>query len=144
MEPCLLALTGLFLAAFVAATLLPAQSELVLAALLIEGSFSPILLITIATIGNVLGSVVNWFIGRFLMNFTDRRWFPFTADQISRAQAGYQRYGWWSLLASWVPIIGDPLTLIAGTMKEPFWRFLLVVTIAKSGRYIALALALEV
>lgn len=138
----MLALTGLFLAALVAATLLPAQSELVLAGLLLESKFNPILLIAVASVGNVLGSVINWTMGRFLMRFSEHRWFPFSERQINRARAGYQRYGWWSLFASWMPIIGDPLTFIAGAMKEPIWRFLLVVTLAKAVRYIVLVLAI--
>lgn len=135
------ALAGLFLAAFVAATLLPAQSELVLGALLIAGDWPPALLIGVASLGNVLGSLVNWGVGRWLIGFADRRWFPFSARQIETATRHYRRFGWPSLLASWVPVIGDPLTLIAGALREPLWRFLLVVTLAKTGRYIVLAAA---
>ncbi|MEP2845606.1 MAG: DedA family protein, partial [Alphaproteobacteria bacterium] len=66
--------------------------------------------------------------------------FPFSARQMGRASGWYQRWGYWSLLASWVPIIGDPLTLAAGMMREPLWRFLLIVTLAKGGRYLVLIL----
>ncbi|MDF9441301.1 DedA family protein [Stenotrophomonas acidaminiphila] len=97
------------------------------------------LLIAVASVGNVLGSVINWWLGRGLLHFRERRWFPVSAQALERAQARYQRFGSWSLLLSWVPIIGDPLTLAAGVMKEPLWRFLLLVTLAKTGRYLVLA-----
>ena len=130
---------GLFLAALIAATILPAQSEAVLAGLLATETYSPVLLIIVAGIGNVLGSVINWLLGRGVERFRDARWFPVNAKNLDRAGRWYRKYGWWSLLLSWMPIIGDPLTVAAGIMREPFPRFLLVVTIAKFGRYIALA-----
>lgn len=136
----MLALTGLFLAAFIAATLIPAQSEAVLVALLLAGTQPVWLLLSVATVGNVLGAVINWAIGRFLMRFSDHPRFPFSSKQVVRAQGWYSRWGWVSLLGSWLPIVGDPLTLAAGMMREPLWRFLLVVTLAKFGRYAALAL----
>jgi len=129
---------GLFLAAFLAATLLPAQSEAVLVALLV-GGYPVWALLLVASVGNVLGSVVNWWLGGQLLRFRTRRWFPVSPQALQRAQDRYQRYGSWSLLLSWVPIIGDPLTLVAGVMKEPLWRFLLLVTLAKTGRYAVLA-----
>ncbi|NRH27953.1 VTT domain-containing protein [Pseudomonas sp. MS19] len=130
---------GLFLSAFGAATLLPLQSEAVLVALLLSGDYSPWWLVVIASCGNVLGSLVNWLLGRAVERFRDRRWFPVSAQHLQRAQTQYQRYGHWSLLLSWMPVIGDPLTLIAGVMREPLWRFMLIVTLAKSARYAILA-----
>jgi membrane protein YqaA with SNARE-associated domain len=130
---------GLFLAAFAAATILPAQSEAVLAGLLAAGNHASALLILVAGTGNVLGSVVNWLLGRSIERFRNARWFPVSEKQLDRVGSWYRKYGWWSLLLSWVPVIGDPLTVAAGVMREPFARFLLVVSIAKFGRYIALA-----
>lgn len=130
---------GLFLAAFVAATILPAQSEAVLAGLLAAGSYSPALLVLVAGTGNVFGSVVNWLLGRGIERFRGARWFPVSEGQLNRAGNWYRKYGWWSLLLSWLPVVGDPLTLAAGVMREPFTRFLLVVAIAKFSRYITLA-----
>ncbi len=135
----LIAYLTLFASAFIAATLLPLQSEAVLAGLLLTGNYSTAALILIATLGNVLGSLVNWALGRGIERFRDRRWFPASEQQLQRAQGWYQRYGCWTLLLSWLPIVGDPLTLIAGVMREPLWRFLLLVTVAKAGRYLALA-----
>lgn len=130
---------GLFLAAFIAATILPAQSEAVLVGLLASGSYSPTLLIIVAGTGNVLGSVVNWLLGRGIERYRHARWFPVSAASLERAGNWYRKYGWWSLLLSWAPIIGDPLTVAAGIMREPFFRFVLVVSIAKFGRYLLLA-----
>lgn len=134
---------GLFVAAFGAATLLPLQSEAVLVGLLISGHYNLWLLLGIATLGNVLGSVVNWLLGRSVERFKERRWFPVSAKQLGRARGHYLRWGHWTLLLSWVPIIGDPLTLVAGVMREPLWRFLLLVTLAKGVRYSALTLIIQ-
>jgi membrane protein YqaA with SNARE-associated domain len=132
------AYAGLFLAAFVAATVLPMQSEAALAGLLLT-DYSPPLVVAVASTGNVLGSVVNWLLGRGIERFRDRRWFPASPSALERAQAWYRRYGKWSLLLSWVPVVGDPLTVVAGVLREPLPVFLLLVAIAKVGRYLALA-----
>jgi membrane protein YqaA with SNARE-associated domain len=129
---------GLFFAAFVSATLFPGQSEAVLAGLLVA-KHPPLLLLAVASAGNILGAVLNWGIGRGVERFRDRRWFPLRAAALERAQRWYQRYGKWSLLLSWAPVIGDPLTIAAGIMREPLPVFLLLVAIAKIGRYLVLA-----
>ncbi|MER8929737.1 DedA family protein [Mesorhizobium sp. M0700] len=130
---------GLFLTAFAAATILPMQSEAALAGLLLTESYAPALLIASASAGNVLGSIVNWWLGRGIDRFRDRKWFPVKPSALTRATRWYQRYGRWSLLLSWLPLVGDPLTVVAGALREPFWSFLAIVTIAKVGRYLALA-----
>ncbi|WP_213687648.1 YqaA family protein [Acinetobacter sp. WY4] len=126
----------LFLSAFGAATLLPLQSEAVLLGLLVQGEQSAVLLIAVASLGNILGSCVNWYLGLKIEHYKNKKWFPVSADKMLKAQATYQKYGYWSLLLSWVPIMGDPITLIAGLLKENFARFLLMVSIAKVGRYL--------
>ena len=131
---------GLFLAAFAAATLLPMQSEAALVAMLVSEHYIPIVLLTVATAGSVLGSVANWGLGLAVEHFRHKRWFPVSEAKLTKAQSTYQRYGYWSLLLSWAPIIGEPFTLIAGVMREPLWRFLLLVTLAKGGRYLLLSL----
>lgn len=92
-----------------------------------------------ATTGNVLGSALNWLLGRSIEHYRHKRWFPVSEDKLEKAQRAYHRFGRWSLLLSWVPIIGDPLTVVAGVMREPFGSFLLIVTLAKATRYLVLA-----
>lgn len=133
------ALSLLFLSALVAATVLPMQSEAVLVGLLLAGQQPAWLLVLVATTGNVLGSVLNWWLGRGIERFRDRRWFPASPQALDRASGWYRRHGRWSLLLSWVPVIGDPLTVIAGVLREPLASFLLLVTLAKAGRYLLLA-----
>ncbi len=126
----------LFGAAFLAATILPFSSEVVLFALLREGG-DPALLVAVATLGNTLGAVVNWGLGRFLLHFRDRKWFYFDAGQIARAQRWYGRYGFWSLLFAWLPVGGDALTLVAGVMRLRLGLFLLLVGTGKGLRYVS-------
>ncbi|MDH6232857.1 membrane protein YqaA with SNARE-associated domain [Mesorhizobium soli] len=137
----LAALAGLFAIAFVAATILPAQSEAALAGLVVLGTSSPVTLVLVASAGNVLGSLVNWLIGRRVDAFRDKRWFPASPKMLDRASGWYRRYGRWSLLLSWMPIIGDPLTLVAGVLREPLWSFVLLVALAKTARYVAVVAA---
>ncbi|MDH3218870.1 MAG: DedA family protein [Gammaproteobacteria bacterium] len=132
MTSCLL----LFGSAFLAATILPFYSEVLLFALLREGG-DPFTLVVIATLGNTLGAVVNWMLGLYLLHFQDRRWFYFSRRQIDKAQRWFQRYGFWSLLLAWMPVGGDALTLIAGIMKVRLWLFLVLVGTGKALRYIA-------
>ena len=134
MEP-VTAYAALFAAAFLAATLIPAQSEAVLFALLASGSYSVWGILLVASIANVLGSCVNWLLGRGMARFEGCRWFPVDPKSFAKVQGWYHRYGRWSLLLSWVPIIGDPLTVAAGALRERFAVFLTLVTLAKTGWY---------
>jgi membrane protein YqaA with SNARE-associated domain len=131
---------GLFLAALLAATIIPAQSEAVLVGLLVAGKYNPWLLVAIASLGNVLGSVLNWLLGYGIHQLKHKKWFPVKPQTLDRAVGWYQRYGRWSLLLSWMPIIGDPLTVAAGVMRERLPVFILLVSVAKVGRYCVLAL----
>lgn len=130
---------GLFTVALLAATVVPMQSEAALVALLLAGDQPATLLVVVASIGNTLGAIINWALGRTVERFRDRRWFPMSDASLSRAQAWYRHYGRWSLLLSWVPLIGDPLTVAAGVLREPFQTFVLLVAAAKTARYIVLA-----
>ncbi len=130
---------GLFLIALLSASILPLQSEAVLVGLLLSKNYPVGLLLLVASAGNVLGSLLNWYLGKYLQHFQQRRWFPVKPEQLDKASRWYLKYGKWSLLLSWVPIIGDPLTVIAGVLHEPFLPFLLLVTIAKVSRYLVLA-----
>lgn len=125
---------SLMFTGFLAATLIPASSEALLLVLFQQG-YTPWLLWLAATIGNTLGSCVNWFLGREIVRFRDRRWFPVSLQQLQRAQALFNRYGTWSLLLAWLPVVGDPLTLVAGVLRVRFVLFLVLVATGKSLRY---------
>lgn len=130
---------ALFALSLAAATLLPGGSEAALVALLIDGRHPAWALVLVATTGNVLGAVINWVLGQGLRHLVGRRWFPVTAAQLVRAEAIFTRYGAWTLLFSWVPVIGDPLTVAAGTLGLRLPTFLLLVTLGKAARYAVLA-----
>lgn len=130
-------LAGLFLAAFGAATLLPFQSEVVFVGLQLAGTLPLGVIVAVASIGNILGAVVNYMMGRGIERFRNRRWFPVNAAQLARAQRWYARWGVWTLLLSWAPL-GDAVTVVAGVMRTPLWVFLGLVTLAKTGRYVTL------
>ncbi len=128
----------MFAAAFGAATILPFQSEVVFVGLQLRGTQPLWLLLAVASLGNVLGSVVNYLMGLGLERFRGRRWFPVSDAQLDRAQDWYARWGSWSLLLSWAPF-GDAITVAAGVLRTPWWLFLALVTVAKTGRYAVLA-----
>ena len=130
---------GLFAVAFLAATIFPAQSEIVLAGMVLTEHYPAWALVTVASAGNVLSSVVNWVLGRFIARFEGRRWFPVSREQVAKAEGWYHRWGKWSLLLSWAPFIGDPLTVVAGVLREPLPVLVALVTLAKVGRYVAVA-----
>lgn len=133
-------LFGLFLTSFAAATVFPAQSEALLAGLILKTDLAVWLLVAVASVGNILGSCVNWLLGRYLETLKERRWFPTSNVALERAKAFYRKYGRWSLLPSWVPIIGDPITVIAGILRERLAVFVPIVSIAKAGRYIVVTI----
>ncbi|MCB1469062.1 MAG: DedA family protein [Rhizobiaceae bacterium] len=124
--------------AFLSATLLPGSSEAVLVGLLAAGQGQPAILVGAASFGNVAGAAANWLLGRFFSHYGNRAWFPVAPDTAAKTRLWFDRYGAWSLLFSWVPVIGDPLTLIAGLLRVSFWRFLLLVSVGKVLRYLAI------
>lgn len=135
---------GLFLSAFLAATILPLSSEIVLSALLLT-DLSPVLLITVATIGNVLGSVVNYGLGYWLSLGVVKKWLRMSEAELVKAEQRFAKHGLWALCFAWVPIIGDPLTVLAGVLRIQLGWFLLLVTLGKLGRYMVVSyLALQV
>ena len=134
---------SLFLSAFSAATLLPGSSEAVLVGYAATKTGTLVLLLAAATVGNVAGSAVNWGLGRFLIAYRDRKWFPVSERRYFQAVRWYERFGIWSLLFAWLPLIGDPLTVISGALRTKFVLFLVLVSIGKLARYIfVLAIAL--
>ena len=133
------AFIGLFLSAFLAATLIPAQSELGLGYLVINTDYSIVLLVTIASLGNTTGATINWFIGRGVARSVVRSKKMRASTRYWTIANWYKKYGQWTLLLSWVPFIGDPITVIAGIFKVPLKTFLLVVALAKTSRYLIIA-----
>ncbi|MCW5732443.1 MAG: DedA family protein [Alphaproteobacteria bacterium] len=131
-----------FFSAFLASTLLPLSSEGVLAALALHRGGDWVVLWFFASLGNTAGALVNYLIGRYLLLFQDQRWFPVGREALARAQGWFARFGTWSLLFSWLPVVGDPLTLVAGVMRTQPALFLVLVFAGKAARYAAvLALA---
>jgi membrane protein YqaA with SNARE-associated domain len=128
-------LAAMFVSAFGAATLLPLASEAVFVAQIKAGTADVISLFIVATLGNVAGSVFNWWLGLHVRRFETRRWFPFSKTDIDRAAIRFKRYGIWSLAFAWLPVIGDPLTLIAGVLCVPLQVFLPLVLLGKAARY---------
>ena len=138
----MLSYLALFTAALLSATIVPGFSEAGVAAMV--GTGSPILpVVAVASAGNTLGSVVNWVLGRYLLRFADRPWFPVSEQGIARAEAWFKRYGTWSLLLAWLPVLGDPLTLVAGVLRVRFGLFLILVAVGKTLRYVVLAYAAQ-
>ena len=127
---------ALFISALIAATLVPMQSEAVLVGLLLVGEKPVAWLVVVATAGNVIGAIINWWLGKLLLWCQSYKWFPVSENRLNRARTWYSRYGRWSLLGSWLPIVGDPITVVAGTLGERFVPFLILVTISKGLRYV--------
>ena len=126
---------ALFISALIAATLVPMQSEAVLVGLLLVGEKPVTWLVVVATAGNVIGAIINWYLGKLLLRCQSYSWFPISENRLNRARTWYSQYGRWSLLGSWLPIVGDPITVVAGTLSERFVPFLVLVTISKGLRY---------
>ena len=127
---------SLFAISFLAATILPFSSELTLAGLIATSNYDNLLLLIVASFGNILGSVVNWVLGFYSINLTAKKWFPFKDKQIENSSKWFNKLGKWSLLFAWVPVIGDPLTLAAGLFRVKFLEFLILVSIGKVSRYL--------
>ena len=127
---------SLFTISFLAATILPFSSELTLAGLIATSNYDNLLLLIVASFGNTLGSVVNWALGFYSRNLTSKKWFPFKETQIERSSKWFSKFGKLSLLFAWVPIIGDPLTLVAGLLRIRFLDFIILVAFGKVSRYL--------
>ena len=129
---------GLLIAAFLAATILPLSSEVVLTALLLNG-LSPVALVAIATIGNVLGSIVNYALGYWGSKEIVKRWLRISDEEFVKAEQRFVKYGLFSLLLAWVPIIGDPITVVAGVLRIRLSWFVVLVTAGKFARYVVVS-----
>ena len=132
----LLSYFKLFLISFLAATVLPLSSEIVLTTMLLTNFFEKNLLLVFASLGNILGSVFNWYLGKKINLYKNKKWFPVSEEQLKKSQYYFNKYGLWSLLLAWVPIIGDPITLLAGVLNVRLSIFLFLVSISKISRYV--------
>ena len=130
------AYSSLFISSFLSSTILPGHSEITLTTFILLEKYSQFLLIYFASFGNILGSVINWYLGFYITKFVNKSWFPFKKKQLDKAASWYLKYGKWSLFLCWVPIIGDPLTIVAGIFRIPLIIFLTIVSISKVLRYI--------
>ena len=130
------AYTSLFISSFLSSTILPGHSEITLITLILLEKYSKFLLIFFASLGNILGSIINWYLGFYITKFINKSWFPFTKKQLDKVSLWYLKYGKWSLFFSWVPFIGDPLTIVAGMFRIPIIIFIIIVSISKILRYI--------
>ena len=127
---------SLFFISFLAATILPFSSELTLAGLISTSNYDNLILLVVASFGNVLGSVFNWSLGFYSRNLSTKKWFPFKETQIERSSKWFSKFGKWSLLFAWLPIVGDPLTFVAGLLRVRFLDFIILVAIGKVSRYL--------
>lgn len=131
-------LPGLFLLSFLAATILPIGSEWLLILLLMQG-LSPSNVVLTASLGNFLGACTTYLLGRWGADSLLRHLLRIDLHQLLRAKSLYARYGIWSLLLTWLPIVGDPLCLLAGLLRLDFRTFSLLVFVGKFSRYATLA-----
>ena len=124
------------------ATIVPFGSEMYFGTLLSLGKYNNFLLLVSASVGNVLGSVFNWICGYYINYFIKKSWFPIKKDKIKKGTDLFNKYGKWSLLLSWVPFIGDPITFVAGTLRFSFVQFIILVSIGKVGRYLVIYISI--
>ncbi|MDB4837349.1 DedA family protein [Marinomonas sp.] len=124
-----------FFVSFLSATLLPLGSEGVVVYYASEEEVSVALLWLCATVGNTLGGVTNWLLGKYLIRFESRTWFPVKAASRKVAESFFNKYRKWSLLFTWLPIVGDGLALVSGLLRTSFWWFFPLVFIGKAIRY---------
>ena len=132
----------LFIASFLAATILPFSSEFLLSLLLLN-NYNAVNVVAIGTAGNVLGAVVNYGLGHQGNKLVLQRWLRLSSEEIHHAEKRFKKYGLFSLCFAWVPIIGDPLTVAAGLLKINFSAFLALVTAGKFLRYVIIAISIQ-
>ena len=130
----------LFISSFISSTILPGHSEITLTTFIFLNKYNIINLIFIASLGNILGSILNWYLGFHFVKFKEKKWFPINKRQLEKASLWFLNYGKWSLFLSWVPFVGDPLTVVAGVLRVPIITFLIIVSISKILRYVIVSL----
>lgn len=124
-----------FSISLLSASIIPAQGELVMFALLASGKYTAWLLLCAACTGTFLGVGINWILGRYLSQFQNAKWFPVKSSYIEKSKLLFDKHGRAALLLSGVPLIGDPITIVAGALKVNFGFYLLTAGLAKCARY---------
>jgi len=127
---------SIFFLSFFAATIIPFSSEVGLVSYMALGKFNNELLLIFASLGNILGSCINYILGLFIINFKTKSWFPFKDNQIIKATDWFNRFGVYSLFFAFLPIVGDPLTLVAGIFRVSFLKFIIFISLGKILRYL--------
>lgn len=130
---------GLFLGSFLAATVVPFSSDVLLVGMLFAGG-EPILTVTIATIGNWLGGLTSYWLGWLGKTEWLERWFRVKPETIERHKSKVERWGAWLALLTWLPIVGDLFAIVLGFYKAPFWPSALWMFVGKCGRFVIWAL----
>ncbi|WP_012069180.1 YqaA family protein [Marinomonas sp.] len=125
----------IFLVSFLSATILPLGSEGLLLYYANDATLSVFHLWIWASLGNTLGGLTNWFLGLYLVRFEHKKWFPMKASTRQKAELFFNKYGIWSLLFTWLPVVGDGIALVSGVLRTPIWYFLPLVLIGKAARY---------
>lgn len=128
-------LLHLFGLSFLASTLVPLGSEWLLVAMVLQGGSLAELVLT-ATVGNCLGACTSYLLGLWGADWVQRNLLRLDQRDMGRAEKLYRKYGSWSLLLSWLPIVGDPLCFLGGSLRVQFLRFVVLVTCGKFARYL--------
>ena len=131
---------SLFIFCLTLGTFFPFASETYLITLLLSEKYNVVLLLLLASVGNILGSVISWLFGYFVNYFINKPWFPINKYLLQKANSIFDKYGKWSLLLSWVPFIGDPIAFVAGSLRYKFILFIIFISIGKFGRYLIIIL----
>ena len=134
----ILAYANLTIISFLAATILPFSSEIFLSVMLLSKKYELALLLFFASFGNICGSIINWYLGKKILIFKKKKWFPVNSNQLIKSQKLFNKYGSWSILFAWIPVIGDPITVLSGVLNISFLKFVILVTVSKVSRYIFL------
>jgi membrane protein YqaA with SNARE-associated domain len=130
----------LFTSSFLSSTILPGHSELTLTVFIFLNKLPVTNLVLVASLGNILGSILNWYLGFNFTKLKEKKWFPLNETKLQKSIIWFSSYGKYCLLLSWVPILGDPLTLVAGILRIRLFTFIIFVSIAKVSRYVIIAL----
>lgn len=130
---------GMALAAFLAGTFIPFSSEAVMGALLVSSGMDPMLTVLSGTLGNVAGSMVNYYIGTFASVETISKWLKVKEKRLNQAKSYVDKYGYWMGLLAWLPLLGSAISIALGILRANVLGVFLTTTAGKLGRYLVVA-----